>query len=144
MSSKWNNSQTLQKTPKVCKKPPLPLPFPAKQFFTYPLQCFATWRETSFAPLFSIAGFASMPAGPTPVDHFGVIGAIPYEIEVLLHWNNFAKHFLLTVNVLKSGSVIGARFATITNTQPTLPFSTDLINLSTPAIGSTVYCRIFS
>jgi len=143
-SSKFNNAQKLQKTPKVCKKPPIPLPPSEETFGKYTLQGFATWRNAIFNPQVSLGGLAAMPPTNPLGTHKGLIEADPYGLEIVLFYNSFSKDFQLTINLRDHGFGVGTAIAFFTEPQPGIPFQTQLFNLSNPAIGTTVYARVFS
>lgn len=144
MSTKFNNAQKLQKTPKVCKKPPLALPPSLESFYGYPLQAYASWTNP-FSPLDgSIAGLVALKPNPPGNLHFGRIQGDPHSLEIDLSWDPNQLEFLLVLTLLLGMTVIDSRSRTFSNPTPELPFAAGMFTWTND--GTTVYadCKILS
>lgn len=144
MSTKWNNGQRLQKTPKVCKKPPLALPPTLETFFGYPLQAYASWSNPFSPTDASIAGMVVLKAFPLSKLHFGKIAGDPHSLEIDLLYDPDSTTFFLTLSLIKGETVVDQRFRQWQNDLPVVPFAAGLFTWNND--GTTVHadCKVLS
>lgn len=144
MSTKWNNAQNLQKTPKVCKKAPLALPPSLESFFGYPLQAYASWTDP-FTPLDgSVAGMVVLKPFPLSKLHFGRIQGSPHSLEVDLIWDPDPMTFSLTLTLLLDMTVLDSRSRTFSHPEPVHPFAAGMFTWSDDGSNVTADCKILS
>lgn len=144
MSTKWNNNQRLQKTPKVCKKPPDPLPLPAQAFQRYPLQAFASWKDP-FSPLDAlITGNVLLAAQPSINFHAGIIRGSTHSLELDLEWRPVAKEFVYRISLLLGAIVLDDRTVIFTHPIDELPFVAGMFTWEHDGSTAVVRSKIFS
>lgn len=144
MSTKWNNSLQMQKTPKVCKIPPDRLPKSLTQFQNYPLQAFALWSNP-FSPVDGrISGNAQLAAEPASNLHFGVITGTLFSIETDLHYDPVTEIFDLTISLLQGALLLNWRTIQFIEPKAVLPFSLHMITWDHDGTSNYVQVRIMS
>jgi len=144
MSTKWNNSQNLQPTPKVCKKGPDSFPVGTFDFANYPLQAYASWVDP-FSPLDAmISGQTILDPNPVLYLHFGTIEGDPNYLEIDLIWNPITEQFGLVVQLLLGLAVIDSVQVNFSEPRPGIPFETELFLFEDPAHTRRVQCKIMS
>lgn len=144
MSTKWNNAQNLQKTPKVCKKPPVILPPSLESFFGYPLQAYASWTNP-FSPLdAAIAGMVKLTPFPLTNLHFGRIQGSQHALEIDLIYDPTTQSFTLILSLLIDVEVLDSRSRTFSGPEPVHPFAAGMFTWTDD--GTPVYadCKILS
>lgn len=144
MSTKWNNAQKLQKTPKVCKKQPPDFPPEFDLFNRYPLQCYVYWSQP-FTPVDgSLAGWTTLQAYPESNLHFGSVAATDISIEVDLLYNDVTKVFTLTVQILHYPDILESRSVQFSEPPAKLPFEFGLYTWEPGETTATVRIKILS
>ncbi len=145
MSTKFNNAQNLQPTPKICAKGPEGWRYDAFNFHTYPLQSFVSWYQPITPWHCQISGIVHLVATPTFNVHGGVIGNYYSNLEVDLVWWPAAQNFTLTVQFFKQTVLFGAASWTFDDPQPGNPFETELfIRLRPDPSPARVECKVYS
>jgi len=144
MSTKWNNAQKLQKTPKVCKKQPPAFPPEFDEFQYHTLQAFASWSNP-FSPLDGeIAGMVQLHAVPESHLHFGRILGVTHDIELDLIYDPDNETFYYTISLMAGSTVIDQRSVEFTSPTATLPFVAGLFTFDNDGTTSTVKSKIYS
>jgi len=144
MSSKWNNNQKMQKTPKVCKPPPPPPPDPIVMFRDFPLQGFASWTGQGTPIDGTMCGMATLAADPPNHVHEGNVVAEPFTVNLHLHWNPVTTLFTLTARLYLYTSQQAMYTKTWFDPAPQLAFSAGLFTWDADAPYRRVATRLFS
>ncbi len=143
-SSKWNNSQKLQKTPKVCKKGPDPKDPNTMRFHYYPLQAEADWTSGLSPVEASISGMTTLIAEPMNHRHMGTITSGHLSLELVLQWFPSTQSFTYTISLFVSSVFEDAVFVDFSNPPPEIPFRAGMYTWYDPATQTTVHSIIMS
>lgn len=144
MSTKWNNSQKLQKTPKVCKKGPADLPENLRQFRYYPLQAYASWDDRSGTQFHIISGIAQLQPSPISLEHVGWIQGDPNALRLILQWNPVDEVFVYTVELYFLSSLQRSVSVTFSDPRPALPWIAGLYTWHDYDTNEHVESKIYS
>ncbi len=144
MSTKWNNSQKLQKTPAVCKASPDPLDPRLRIFRYYPLQAQADWSTPATPLEASISGTTQLVANPHLETHTGSIHGDRTRIDINLTFDPILKQFSLTVSLFIEDIFQDFRFVQFTEPTNDLPFVAGLFTWDDPTTQTVIHCKIFS
>jgi len=144
MSTKFNQQQKLQKTPAVCKKPPVDLPHPLENFANYPLQGYASWRAYGSPINNLVAGQTILNPFPAARLHHGVIRANPYSLEIDIQFNPTTLQTQYTVTLVDQFGVLDVRSRTVNDPQPVLPYEIGLFTWEDFPPTSLVRSKAFS
>jgi hypothetical protein len=144
MSTKFSSGQKLQKTPRVCKKPPPDLPDTLEYFVNYQLQGFASWTLPAVTHPEQISGIAKLDPDPVAMNHQGEAGTHYAALRIELYWRAPSNDFLLLVRLIRYGIEQDRRSIVFSNVSPGLPFSAGLFTWNDPVLQEYVSCKIFS
>lgn len=144
MSSKWNNAQKLQKTPKVCKAGPETLPPELRQFRYYPLQAHADWKQ-SITPLeAAITGIALLIPNPALLSHSGRILGTRTRLDLHLQYFPDTESFIYTISLFINDVFDNAVFVEFSQPAAALPFAAGLFTWDETAEQLLVHSKIYS
>ncbi len=143
MSTKWNNSQKLQKTPKVCKKGPADLPENLRRFRYYPLQAYASWFDPFGSGKHDISGFTQLSAFPSTHQHIGWIRGDQDSLELILNWTPITQTFDYHVKLYSGDILEKTRVIEFSEPVPALPWMAGLFvwhdHVTTEHVESKIY-----
>jgi len=144
MSTKWNNKQKLQKTPKVCKKVPPPPGPPTNTFHHYPLQAYGYWRDRQTPLEQEISGYTTLAAFPTFNYHEGWIRATRAALLLHLQWTPHLLQFTYTVSLYINDVFAHSHFVDFTDPTDELPFMAGMFTWETPGLPELIRSKIYS
>lgn len=144
MSTKWNNAQKLQKTPKVCKKGPDDLPPELQQFRYYPLQAWIDWKDTISSDPFTIAGIVDLEAFPASNVHNGSLRTETFILTANLAHHVFPHLFTYTVTVTIIGVGSDAVLTQFTEPLAELPFTAGQFTWIRDSGNNVIQSKIYS
>ncbi len=144
MSTKWNNHQRLQKTPKVCKKGPEDLPLHLQDFRNYPLQAYAHWRDLSTTVQHDISGIALLTPNRHALSHDGWIYGNVDKLRLTLDWDYFFHLFTYTVSLYEYGLFQKSVRKTFTQPPPNLPWIAGMFTWHDYATDEHIESKIYS
>lgn len=144
MSSKFANPVNPQKTPKVCKKPPIIIPPTINDFFEATLQLFAAWQDSGTPLEGKISGTADLTPTGSGHNWFAKIPGDPYDIEVDLDYRAATNDFKLDIYLVSGGTIEGTRTTVFDNPQPEIPWEYGLYTWGDSSTSSTVEIKILS
>jgi len=123
MSTKFNQMQKLQKTPKICKKGQKPLPPAAMDFTKWPVIAFVSWITTVVSDFSHLSGLIELRPTGNPNVKFGMITAEPFAISATLTHEPPAGRFEYELVLFQAGLPIQTVSTTFRYVGPLLPFS---------------------
>ncbi len=144
MSTKWNNNQRLQKTPKVCKIPTAAAALNLAAFADYPLQAFASWKNPSSPLEAFITGSAVLEPIPMSNLHFGRIQGSTHALELDLIYIPLTRIFNYTVSLMLGAAVLTVRMVQFDDEHPKLPFVAGLFTWEHDGTSDVVHSKIYS
>lgn len=146
MSTKFNNAQNLQPTPKVCKKGPEGWKYDYFTFKDYPLQAYASWSQPITPWHFNESGQTTLNAYPAENLHAGLIGDYYHTLEVDLIWWPIPQQFQLVLNLVKQNIISNTHEWWFSEPTPSNPFEAGLFTFEYTVPLNEFYCecRIFS
>jgi len=144
MSTKWNNHQRLQKTPKVCKKGPADLPLHLRNFHNYPLQAYASWFDPSGTTQHDIRGTTVLAADRHAITHDGWIHGNVDKLHLTLDWDYFYHLFTYTISLYEYDILQKSVQKTFIQPPPNLPWIAGMFTWHHYATNEHIESKIYS
>lgn len=144
MSSRFNNNQLLQPTPKICHEGPEGWKYYDFAFPVYPLQAYALWTDP-FSPLdASISGTTILDPFSASDLHFGTITGDPNSLEIDLIYDLLNNEFSLIIQLMHGTTTLDAVAKTWDEPLPIIPWQAGLFVWDDPTTSFYVECKIYS
>jgi len=144
MSTKWNNNQKLQPTPKVCKLAPPQIPLPLQPFQHWPLPAYASWSDSQTPFESHLTGCTILVPDPTNNRHTGYIVGDRGSLHLKLQHRPTTDDFVYTVALYIDDTYVQEVTVTFDYPKAGIPFETQLFTWDIPGTPQYVESKILS
>jgi len=144
MSTKFNNTARLQKTPAVCKLGPEDLPIEQRQWGWYPLQAFAHWSDSGTPVEGLISGMCDLTPNAGHTIYQGFIAAEAATLDLSLTFDAPSEEFILHLSYRREDAEIDSHTFRWGGQLPNIPFAAGLFTFDDTGSAKFIQAKIYS
>lgn len=141
MSSKFSRPWGVQKPPAVCRKPPVPMPFPPPPWYQNELQGMLAWLCPNGSPALDFSGAVTLIPEPAHNQLTGSVTGDQYDMELIIEYFPPAYDLEITINLLEAGLLIDSYTINVDEPQSEDPFDSGLLHFLDGVPGCTITAR---